>query len=116
MKRLSYAIAVGLIGVTACSDQTGIGLNASPDVRFEVVSGSDQQGEPHGQLPAPLVVRVVNGSGQPVARQIVNFVVTGGGGSVFAGANMTNTNGIAQEWWTLGPSEGMHTLEVRGVN
>src|SRR5262245_26661737 len=66
------------------------------------VSGNGQSGLPGTELPKPLVVKVVDRKGRRVEEQIVNFRVVAGGGSVFAGAAITNENGIAQERWTLG--------------
>ena len=34
---------------------------------------------------------------------------------MFAGASLTNADGIAKEWWTLGAS-GAQTVEVRAVD
>jgi len=52
-----------------------------------------------------------------LAGQIVNFVVASGGGSVFAGASVTNVDGVAQERWTLGLSTAEpQRVEVRAVD
>src|SRR5439155_9767028 len=69
---------------------------------LEIVSGDGQSGPVGTELPNALVVRVLHEPGQGQADQVVNFRVTSGGGSVFAGASITNNNGIAQERWTLG--------------
>jgi hypothetical protein len=79
------------------------------------VSGDGQSALANTELPDPLVVQVVNDRGRAVRDQVVNFRVVAGGGSVFAGTSLTNTDGIAQEWWTLGGS-GAQTVEVRAVN
>lgn len=81
-----------------------------------VVSGGSQEGIAGEELAAPLVVRVVDVRGRPVAGQIVNFRVASGGGSVFAGAALTDRSGIASDRWTLGPTTGEQTLEVRAVS
>src|SRR3982074_2928093 len=91
---------VSLLGATAyaCSDTTG--PNVIP-ASMEIVSGQGQSGTAGAELPDPLVARVLNSGGQPVSGQIVNFRVMKGGGSVFAGAAITNSDGLAQERWTL---------------
>lgn len=60
--------------------------------------------------PAPSV-RVSDAQGQPVAGVLVNFTVTGGGGSVVPAIASTDANGIATAaLWTLGPQAGSNTL------
>ena len=51
-----------------------------------------------------------NGEVVPVDNELVNFVVVGGGGSMFAGAALTNKKGIAKDFWTLGPEAGENIL------
>ena len=81
-----------------------------------VVSGQNQRAQVGTELPAPLVVRVLDQNGNPVAGQIVNFVVTSGGGDAYAGRALTNSAGTAQEWWTLGTEVGQQTMEARAVD
>ncbi len=85
-------------------------------VALNVISGDKQTAPPNAELPQPLVVRVVDANGQPVQGQIVNFRVTAGGGSMFAGAGSTNAQGIVQDRWTLGPAAGAQTAEARAVD
>ncbi len=85
------------------------------DLQLSVVSGDDQSGPPGEELPDPLVVLVETPEGKPVQGQIVNFRVVAGGGSVFAGAALTNSEGIARERWTLG-EEGAQRVEARAVD
>ena len=84
-------------------------------LQLSVVSGNGQSGSPGQPLADPIVVKVEDSRGHGVRGQIVNFRVVEGGGSVFAGAAITNKDGIAQELWTLGQS-GPQTLEARAVN
>jgi adhesin/invasin len=68
------------------------------------------------ELPAPLVVKVVDANNRPVEGQLVNFKVVSGGGSVFAGAAITNANGEARERWTLGTTTAEpQRVEARAV-
>jgi len=47
---------------------------------------------------------------------LVNFVVSEGSGTVWAGAALTDDSGIAREWWTLGTrTSETQVLEVRVV-
>ena len=84
-------------------------------LQLSVVSGDGQTGSPGELLADPLVVKVEDSRGHGVRGQIVNFRVVEGGGTVFAGAAITNKDGIAQERWTLGPS-GAQTVEARAVD
>ncbi|MSR05741.1 MAG: hypothetical protein EXR93_01525 [Gemmatimonadetes bacterium] len=63
--------------------------NAGPVKSVQVVSGADQNGVVGRALVNAIRVRVADSLGNPVPNQIVNFVVTAGGGTVFAGTNLT---------------------------
>lgn len=110
IRRVAPLILIAL----ACENPS----SSSPDtgaITLSIVSGNGQAGPPHQELPAPLVVQVLNTRGKPVLGRLVNFVVLVGGGSTFAGASETNSLGIAQEYWTLGES-GPQQLEARAVD
>lgn len=84
------------------------------DVHLIVVSGDSQSGPAGQELPQPLVVRVTGSNGKGVRGQLVNFRVTAGGGRMFAGSSLTDMNGVAQDYWTLG-SPGEQLVEVVAV-
>lgn len=89
---------------------------ASGAARFDIMDGSGQQAPAGSELPRPLVVRVMAGE-VPIANQIVNFVVTAGGGRMYAGTALTNASGIAQDYWTLGETIGStQEVQVRAVD
>ena len=110
MKKL---LAVALAAALAC-DRAPTDVDVGGIVLL-IVSGNGQSGPSNTELPDPLVVKVTKPNGNPLKGQIVNFVVVEGGGSVFAGVAQTNTQGVAQEFWTLG-APGPQTLEVRAVD
>ncbi|HYR11949.1 MAG TPA: Ig-like domain-containing protein [Longimicrobium sp.] len=115
MRMIASAAAL-LSGLLAagCNGEVVGGGQRPAEVR--VVSG-DLQTAPVGQeLPQPLVVKVVDDAGRPVRDQLVNFRVTRGGGSVFAGSAITNKDGIAQERWTLGTVADTQQVEARAVD
>ena len=94
-----------------------------PSLAIAVGGGDAQTGAVGSALTKPIVVQVT-GVTFPDA-QITNFVVTSGGGSVFAPvvASWTPTSGpwkgvhgIAQNTWTLGPKAGPQTVEARLVD
>lgn len=68
------------------------------------------------ELPNALQIMATDSKGKAVSDLTVNFRVTSGGGSVFAGAASTDNKGIAQDYWTLGTSAAeAQTVEVRAV-
>ena len=91
------------------------GLDAGP-ASEAVLIGNDQQAAAGAELAEPVTVKVLDAAGRPVAGQMVNFVVTAGGGEVYAGASVTDTQGLARDWWTLGAEPGVNRLEVRAVD
>ena len=72
-------------------------------------SGANQAGIVGAPLPDPVVVRVVDGEGNPVSGARVTFAPSDGG-SVSAGALSTDEQGRAQVDWTLGSRVGAQQL------
>lgn len=112
-----HALALcALLPLAAACDsptQPGPGTPAA----MAVVSGDLQRYTVGKELPEQLVVRVTDDKGRPVEGQIVNFRVTAGGGSVFAGTALTNGDGEARERWTLGTVAGdTQRVEARAVD
>ncbi|HEX6367742.1 MAG TPA: Ig-like domain-containing protein [Longimicrobium sp.] len=95
----SALFAALLASAAACENGT---TAARPPAQLTIVSGDGQEGVVGQELRQPLVVRVMDGKGRPVAGQRVSFRVTGGGGSVSAGEAVSDRDGVAQERWTLG--------------
>ena len=114
LPRARLAAAALLAALAACD---GGSTDSTPRIpaRMDVVSGNAQTADPGAELAQPLVVRVVDDKDRPVRGQIVNFVVTEGGGSIFAGAALTNDDGEARERWRLGTAPGQK-LEARAVD
>ncbi|HEX6057429.1 MAG TPA: Ig-like domain-containing protein, partial [Gemmatimonadaceae bacterium] len=108
-------VAAGAL-LGACSDSSGTD-DGGPPASMEVVGGNGQQGVVGEELVGPLVVKVTDDRGRPVRGQLVNWRVTAGGGSVFAGSALTNREGVAQERWTLGTVAGAaQRVEARAVD
>jgi len=84
-----------------------------PAARITRVSGNDQIAPVRGTLAQPLVVRVGDAFGNPVARALVIFRVTGGSGTVVAGFTVTDSGGQARSGpWVLGPETGVQQVRV----
>jgi hypothetical protein len=85
------------------------------EVHVAIVSGDGQTGSPGQELSQPLIVRVVGVNGKGIRGQLVNFRVTVGGGRLYAGSSLTDMNGVAQDYWTLG-TPGPQQVEVVAVD
>ena len=110
------ALVPAFLLALSCDDGTSPELPGPPAV-LVLVSGDEQADTVGQELPGALVVRVEDADGDPVPGQLVNFVVTAGGGSVFAGSALTNADGEARERWTLGTSTAdSQRVEVRAVD
>lgn len=83
-------------------------------VVLSVLSGDVQTGLSGEELAEPVRVRAQQ-DGAPWVNKTINFVVTVGGGSVLAGTVLTDSEGVAQEFWTLG-GPGEQALEARAVS
>lgn len=131
MKGSTGLISFLLLASLACSSTDeggGDGPQLSANV-VEVIGGNDQTGPVGQQLPTPIRIQVLDtieagGSAAagappsepvPIPGQLVNFVITSGGGSVFVGSVQTDSLGQAQNLWTLGPTSGTQCLEARAM-
>jgi hypothetical protein len=84
----------------------------TPPSDLLLVSGNEQSAKPGDDLPAPLVVRVVDAQGNPVANAAVSWETGTGGGSVSPAAAQTDAEGLASATLTLGASEGVYTVSA----
>ena len=116
MRMIAGAAAL-LLGLLAAGCNGEVVGGGERPAQVLVVSGDLQTGTAGQELPQPLVVKVVDDAGRLLRNQLVNFRVTRGGGSVFAGSAITNRDGVAQERWTLGTVAGdTQQVEARAVN
>jgi adhesin/invasin len=126
--RTSVLRTLGSASGTQTTEARSEGLAGSPVVfnhtvtagnpsGVRIVSGNEQVGLPGTTLPQPLVVDVVDGSGNPVIGAAVTWVVTAGGGSLDPTTGTTDENGRSSTTWTLGPGTGTNTAQavVSGV-
>ena len=96
--------------VATVSGLTPLTLNATalaePAAAVVVVSGNNQTGEPGSTLLSPLVARVVDRFGNPVAGATVTFTPAPGSGIVTPATVITNASGNASASWQLGGIPG----------
>jgi 6-phosphogluconolactonase (cycloisomerase 2 family) len=118
-----FPATIALALVLACSGDN-LTDPMVPSLVIVPGGGQNQSGTVGTTLPLPLIVQVTGVSGSP-NDQVLNFVVTSGGGSVFANVVLTSTpssgpaaklSGIGQDKWTLGPVAGPQTVEARLVD
>ena len=113
--QLRVLLMLGVVTSSACSE-SALGPRAIDTMLArDIVSGDGQTGRAGQELPLPLVVKVRNANGGPRAGHVVQFVITSGSGSVFAGAHRSNSKGIVQDYWTLGAA-GVNTIEARAID
>ncbi len=103
MNRSLYSlrrVAVVLAGVLACSERaTG---PADAELRLTLVAGDNQALDAVGVLPAALVDRVSNATGQPVAGAPITWEVAAGDGRLVTGEKLSDSRGEARATWELG--------------
>ena len=110
----SLSTSVLILAALSCGEPT---QPVPPgDIDLQVTGGGGQVGLIGQELPEPIVVRVTTKDGRAAPGVLINFVVTAGGGHVFAGSALTNADGEARERWTLGETPGDNVVEARSVD
>lgn len=100
VSRSARALVAGIL-VSACAEAPLTPDMAGGPVTLDIVSGDGQVAVAGTELPAPLKVRAMIGS-KKLPNFLVNFRVIDGAGHMYAGAAITDRDGVAQDWWTLG--------------
>lgn len=80
------------------------------EMHLEKVSMDNQIGTENNTLDKPTIVKVVNSEGTPVNNVEVDFRTEDGQGSVNQSRVKTDSNGVAQVYWTLGDLIGEQKL------
>jgi len=112
---LVTTVANGTAKITATAG--GVKSDASIKVAqrphtLTAVSGDQQAGVPGEPLADPLVVRLDDRLGHPIAGVEVTFASDAGSGSVSPATPKTDANGKAQASWTAGAGEGTQTASA----
>ncbi|MHC4611571.1 MAG: Ig-like domain-containing protein, partial [Planctomycetota bacterium] len=102
------AAAAVVVSAGACPiDQNTLQPPNEPTpTTLAVVSGNSQQQTVGLELADPLVVRLDDQDGDPMAGETVTFAVTQGSGSVATASVQTDASGQASATWTLGITAG----------
>jgi hypothetical protein len=114
-RRLRVLALLGLAALASCDSPSGPKPAGAP-ARLDIVLGDLQTAVVGTQLAAPLVVKVTDDRGRAVKGQTVVFRVTAGNGTVLAGTDTTDQDGLAQDRWTLGTAaRDTQKVEARAV-
>jgi hypothetical protein len=117
-RRIAWAVV--FLGGLSCGGDSPTGTQqivAGPTAQLVIVTGDQQTGTVGTELPNSVVAKVTDAQGHAVKDQLVNFRVTAGGGSVFAGSAISNNDGEVRERWTIGTVAGAtQELEARAVD
>lgn len=104
---LAYAKASGLDSL----EFTAIATAAGP-AQLELVSGDSQVALTGMLLDREVVVRLLDGFGNPAPRESLDFVPAAGSGSVYPTRAVTDVAGMVRVDWTMGALRGYDTLTV----
>ncbi|MDY0101854.1 MAG: FISUMP domain-containing protein [Lentimicrobium sp.] len=77
-----------------------------------MAGGNGQEAQVNEQLPNPIKVRVYDNHGNTFSNIPVHFSIEEGGGSLSEYDVMTDVNGIAETYWTMGSNPGENTLHA----
>jgi endoglucanase len=99
-----------LVLLGGCMDATG--PQASDTEQIKSLTSDPLTGDAGFVLSEPVRVQVLDALGKELAGAVVTFVVTEGGGSVSPAQATTNTAGIAEASWVLGPQPGSNAIKV----
>jgi hypothetical protein len=107
--RLGLLLWVGAALLLGCS-------HSRNPATLSKVAGDAQVGAPGGELAQPLVVKVADGDGRPVAGVTVLWSVVEGGGSIKAAIATTGEDGLATALARLGPAAASNRYQASTQN
>ena len=125
---LGSSVGTNTVSVSATGIQEGVTFTAEavadpqptspppqpsqPTMTLVKISGDSQQGVVNTILGSPFVVEVRDESSDPLEDVAVTFSIIAGGGTLSAISTMTDANGRAESWLTLGSSVGTNAVSV----
>jgi hypothetical protein len=119
LRHSTASVAVACVLGAACGGGDLVLPDDAPPAAVEASRGNDQSAAPGAELPAPIVVKVTDADGGPVAGVRVAFELASGaaGGETLPDTAITNAEGEASARWVLGEDAGEQevTAEVVGA-
>jgi hypothetical protein len=100
----TQTVVASVVGVDGLTVTFNASVGAASAARIELVSGDNQTARIGRPVQDPLIVRVTDGFGNPVAGVTVEW--TAQQGSVDPASSVTGEDGQASTTWTLGSSTG----------
>jgi len=111
--RTLLALGAACLPLGACSDQPTAPSDAGAiQIRLATLPAGPYR---CGQA-IPVSATVTSSRGKAVAGLLLNFNVLSGGGSIFGGAALTDSRGVAADIWTLGRPDVLNTMAIRTVS
>ena len=110
-----HPILVEAVGIDGKADRKYFVLFSEALQPLSKISGDNQSELPNARLHSPFIVEVRDFNDNYVrvhAGVAVTFTVTAGDGTLSAEHVLTDSNGLARSWLTLGPNLGTNTVEV----
>ena len=101
--RYSALKSTMLLSALACSQPATL---PTSETRLEIVSGNGQSGSAGFELAVPLVARLRDGNGDPVAGVTVHWGTGDREGRLTPATAVTGSDGIATAVWRLGRDDG----------
>jgi len=116
MLRTRIRPLLGLAAALSCTACGGGDLTLPGEVAVPgdlmMVAGDGQFARAGSELPASLVVRVVDQQGNPVPAVTVTWSVEAGGGIISPTSSATDEQGLVSARWTLGPIPGPNSADA----
>lgn len=116
--RISFSLGL-LVALTlvACGQGGPTAPSISASTVIIITNGDRQTDTVAKRLGSPIVARAMDSLGiLPIKGVVISWVVTSGGGAVFAPTTVTGDSGFARQRWTLGTTAGAQTLEARAID
>jgi hypothetical protein len=110
----TQAVEAGVVGSNGLKVRFEASVGSADAVQIAAVSGDGQRGSVGSELGDPLIVRVTDEFGNPVANVSVEW--DAGGGSADPQTSTTGADGQATMRWTLGSSVGTQTATATNDN
>jgi Big-like domain-containing protein/invasin-like protein/filamin/ABP280 repeat protein len=113
--RLRIISALALAALAACGGGDLLLPKDGEPAHIAAVRGDNQDGAVGQPLSAPLVVKITDPAGRPVADVEVVFVPPAGGEVAPSATVRTGSNGEAEVQYTLSPSAGEQLIQARAA-
>ena len=111
MKSRSLILSAGAALLLPSCGQEAVVVQTPGSI--SLVQGNLQSVQGGLELPNPIVVRLLDTEGLPIAKTAIGFSVVIGGGAVAPGSAISDENGEAKTKWILGTSDANQTLQAR---